>query len=86
MINSVQLLASHVGHSGRAISGEGKRKCQCKKGTGGRANEDGGWSNEDEMQQQLCILACLRKSGQTCIVTTKGTIIATVEGRITNHF
>lgn len=52
MKNSVQLLASHVGHSGRAISGEGKRKCQCKKGTGGRANEDGGWSNEDEMQQQ----------------------------------
>lgn len=47
MKNSVQLLASHVGHSGRAISGEGKRKCQCKKGTGGRANEDGGWSNED---------------------------------------
>lgn len=33
-----------------------------------------------------CILARLRKSGQTCIVTTKGTIIATVKGRITNHF
>lgn len=38
---------SHVGHSGRAISGEGKRKCQRKNGTGGRAIEDGGWSNED---------------------------------------
>lgn len=47
MKNSVQLLASHVGHSGRAISGEGKRKCQRKNGTGGRAIEDGGWSNED---------------------------------------
>lgn len=47
MKNSVQLLASHVGHSGRAIFGEGKRKCQRKNGTGGRAIEDGGWSNED---------------------------------------
>lgn len=47
MKNSVQLLASHVGHLGRAISGEGKRKCQRKNGTGGRAIEDGGWSNED---------------------------------------
>lgn len=52
MKNSVQLLASHVGHSGRAISGEGKRNASARRALVGEPMKMEDGPMKMEMQQQ----------------------------------